>query len=85
MLMRIQKQTALKLLTIFLGGNPLDLPTTMDGVNQWFTLTLNLPSRPRTTVLLNIDERNRNAATRVENWKLIIGGYLNYCSILILK
>ena len=56
-----------------LGGNPLDLPTNLDGVNHWFTLTLNLPSRPRTTVLHNIDERNRNAATRVENWKLIIG------------
>ncbi|XP_065211898.1 arylsulfatase B-like [Planococcus citri] len=59
------------------GGNPLDLPNNLDGVNHWFTLTLNLPSRPRSTVLINIDERNRNAATRVENWKLIIGTTLN--------
>lgn len=46
----------------------------MDGIDQWLTLSLNLPAKARHSVLINIDERARNAATRAENWKLIVTG-----------
>ncbi|XP_049956680.1 arylsulfatase B-like [Schistocerca serialis cubense] len=54
------------------GGNTLDLARNMDGVDQWESLLYNLVSR-RDEVLINIDEKTRNAAIRLHNWKLVIG------------
>lgn len=42
----------------------------IDGLNQWDSLTKNLPS-PRTEILLNIDRRNREAGIRFGNYKLL--------------
>ncbi|KAJ1529683.1 hypothetical protein ONE63_006438 [Megalurothrips usitatus] len=54
------------------GGRPYDLPPDLDGVDQWTSLANDLPSR-RSEILINIDERARNAAVRQNNWKLVIG------------
>lgn len=59
---------------IDLGGNPGFLPRDLDGLDQWTSLTLNLPSQ-RSFVLLNIDEKQRYAAIIKGSWKLIVGKF----------
>lgn len=54
------------------GGDTVQMEKTMDGLDQWDRLVYNLVSR-RDEVLLNIDEKTRNAALRLHNWKLVIG------------
>ncbi|CAH0561206.1 unnamed protein product [Brassicogethes aeneus] len=44
----------------------------LDGIDQWSSLVYDLPS-PRNDILINIDEKTRNAALRFYNWKLIVG------------
>ncbi|XP_050527752.1 arylsulfatase B-like [Daktulosphaira vitifoliae] len=58
------------------GGHTGFLPKDLDGLDQWTSLTLNLPSQ-RKYVLLNIDEKKRYAAIRKDNWKLIVGSTAN--------
>ncbi|XP_015374155.1 PREDICTED: arylsulfatase B-like [Diuraphis noxia] len=58
------------------GGNPGFLPKNLDGLDQWTSLTLNLPSQ-RNFVLLNIDEKKRYAGIIKDNWKLIVGSTAN--------
>nr|UNO37562.1 sulf2 [Psylliodes hospes] len=58
------------------GGDIGILDPDMDGIDQWSSLVYDLPS-PRNDILLNIDEKTRNAALRFYNWKLIIGGVQN--------
>lgn len=57
------------------GGSPENLPR-LDGINQWSTLAVNVPS-PRNEVLLNIDEVLKVAALRMDTpkyfWKLVLG------------
>ncbi|XP_063230212.1 arylsulfatase B-like [Bacillus rossius redtenbacheri] len=56
------------------GGPP--PPADIDGVNQWDALVYNLPSR-RNSVLVNIDERERTAAFRFGNYKMVVGSARN--------
>ncbi|VVC38318.1 Alkaline-phosphatase-like, core domain,Alkaline phosphatase-like, alpha/beta/alpha,Sulfatase, N- [Cinara cedri] len=58
------------------GGNPGYLPKDMDGLDQWMSLTMDLPSR-RNYLLLNIDEKLRYAGIVKDNWKLIVGSTAN--------
>ncbi|KAL4103622.1 hypothetical protein QTP88_018981 [Uroleucon formosanum] len=58
------------------GGNPGFLPKSLDGLDQWTSLTLNLPSQ-RNFVLLNIDEKQRYAGILKDHWKLIVGSTAN--------
>lgn len=54
------------------GGDINALDPEVDGVDQWSSLVYNLPTA-RAEVLLNIDEKYRNAALRFNNWKIILG------------
>jgi arylsulfatase A-like enzyme len=56
------------------GGDTADLGSNLDGVNQWQSLVYNEQS-PRHEILVNIDEKYENAALRVDDWKLVLGGY----------
>lgn len=57
------------------AGGPLgELDPELDGVDQWSSLVYDLPS-PRNDILINIDEKTRNAALRFYNWKLIVGKF----------
>lgn len=56
------------------GGDIVHLGSNLDGVDQWSSLVNNEGS-PRHQLLVNIDERDQTAALRVDNWKLILGGY----------
>lgn len=58
------------------GGDIGILDPELDGIDQWSSLVYDLPS-PRNDILLNIDEKTRNAALRFYNWKLIVGGVQN--------
>lgn len=59
----------------FLGGDVNNLPK-MDGVNQWASISQNLPSE-RNEILLNIDEMLQTASIRMNSrkyhWKLVVG------------
>lgn len=59
------------------GGDSSLLDLDVDGIDQWASLVYDLPSA-RSDILLNIDEKTRNAALRLSNWKLIVGKYNNY-------
>lgn len=54
------------------GGDIGVLDPELDGIDQWSSLVYDLPS-PRNDILINIDEKTRNAALRFYNWKLIVG------------
>lgn len=54
------------------GGDISQLDPELDGIDQWSSLVYDLPS-PRNDILINIDEKTRNAALRFYNWKLIVG------------
>ncbi|XP_050297699.1 arylsulfatase B-like [Anthonomus grandis grandis] len=54
------------------GGDIGILDPEMDGIDLWSSLVYDLPS-PRNDILINIDEKTRNAALRFYNWKLIVG------------
>ncbi|XP_066257279.1 arylsulfatase B-like [Euwallacea similis] len=54
------------------GGDIGALDPEMDGIDLWSTLVYDLPSA-RNDILLNIDEKTRNAGLRFYNWKLIVG------------
>ncbi|KAI5731637.1 hypothetical protein M8J77_013626 [Diaphorina citri] len=54
------------------GGDTSRLPLNIDGLDQWSSLLLNTPSR-RNSVLINIDEKKRTAAVRLDSWKLVLG------------
>jgi Arylsulfatase A and related enzymes len=54
------------------GGNGSELPSNLDGIDQWISISTNQPST-RTQVVVNIDEDKKNAAIRDRNWKLVIG------------
>ena len=54
------------------GGDIGLLDLEMDGSDQWSSLVYDFPS-PRNDILLNIDEKTRNAALRFSYWKLIVG------------
>ncbi|CAH1124701.1 unnamed protein product [Ceutorhynchus assimilis] len=54
------------------GGDIGLLDPDMDGIDIWSSLVYDLPS-PRNDILINIDEKTRNAALRFYNWKLIVG------------
>ncbi|XP_014255519.1 arylsulfatase B-like [Cimex lectularius] len=65
------------------GGDKLHLPSNLDGIDQWYSLVWNLPSR-RTQALLNINEKDRNAAivttfdtvdVSKRTWKLVVGTF----------
>lgn len=58
------------------GGDSSLLDLDIDGIDQWASLVYDLPSA-RSDVLLNIDEKTRNAALRLSNWKLIVGSSNN--------
>ncbi|KAJ8946526.1 hypothetical protein NQ318_004662 [Aromia moschata] len=58
------------------GGDIGLLDPDLDGIDQWSSLVYELPS-PRNDILINIDEKTRNAALRFYNWKLIVGTSLN--------
>ncbi|XP_068081821.1 arylsulfatase B [Anabrus simplex] len=58
------------------GGDASQMDSTLDGVDQWESLVYNLVSR-REEVLVNIDEKARNAAIRLHNWKLVVGSVRN--------
>ncbi|ERL90859.1 hypothetical protein D910_08204, partial [Dendroctonus ponderosae] len=58
------------------GGDISILDPEMDGIDVWSSLVYDLPS-PRNDILINIDEKTRNAALRFYNWKLIVGTSLN--------
>ncbi|RZC40775.1 arylsulfatase B-like, partial [Asbolus verrucosus] len=60
--------------TIFTGagGDIGLLDPELDGIDQWSSLVYDLPSA-RNDILLNIDEKTRNAALRFSYWKLIVG------------
>lgn len=47
----------------------------LDGIDQWSSLVYQVGS-PRNDILINIDEKTRNAALRFSNWKLIVGTYV---------
>lgn len=46
----------------------------LDGIDQWSSLVYQVGS-PRNDILINIDEKTRNAGLRFSNWKLIVGKY----------
>ncbi|CAG9822418.1 unnamed protein product [Phaedon cochleariae] len=48
----------------------------LDGIDQWSTLAYDLPSA-RNDIVINLDEKTRNAALRFYNWKLIVGANQN--------
>ncbi|KAL1509593.1 hypothetical protein ABEB36_004304 [Hypothenemus hampei] len=54
------------------GGNGDALDPELDGNDVWSSLVYDLPS-PRNDILINIDEKTRNAGLRFYNWKLIVG------------
>ncbi|XP_076256834.1 arylsulfatase B-like [Rhynchophorus ferrugineus] len=54
------------------GGDIDALDPELDGIDVWSSLVYDLPS-PRNDILLNIDEKTRNAGLRFYNWKLIVG------------
>ncbi|KAL1116089.1 hypothetical protein AAG570_005584 [Ranatra chinensis] len=64
------------------GGDQINLPTDMDGVDQWYSLTWDLPSR-RSQALININEKEKSAAIVAvygtanrqmrSTWKLVYG------------
>ncbi|XP_019866149.2 arylsulfatase B-like [Aethina tumida] len=54
------------------GGDIGAIDPDLDGIDQWSSLVYDLPS-PRNDILINIDEKTRNAALRFYNWKLIVG------------
>lgn len=56
------------------GGDISAIDPDLDGLDQWSSLVYDLPS-PRADILINIDEKDRNAALRFNNWKLIFGKY----------
>ncbi|XP_018571894.1 arylsulfatase B-like [Anoplophora glabripennis] len=58
------------------GGDIGLLDPDLDGIDQWSSLVYDLPS-PRNDILINIDEKTRNAGLRFYNWKLIVGTSLN--------
>ncbi|KAL3266708.1 hypothetical protein HHI36_010869 [Cryptolaemus montrouzieri] len=58
------------------GGDSGLLDLDIDGIDQWASLVYELPSA-RNDILLNIDEKTRNAALRLSNWKLIVGSSNN--------
>lgn len=66
------KQYQTFLITSAAGGDINVLETDIDGLDQWSSLVYGLPS-PRNEILINMDERTRNAAFRYQNWKLIVG------------
>ncbi|XP_039279274.1 arylsulfatase B [Nilaparvata lugens] len=67
------------------GGDKFAMPPDIDGVDHWYSLQWKLPS-PRKQALLNINERDRNAAiiTSYETgisrntWKMIFGKFKNH-------
>ncbi|XP_069677746.1 arylsulfatase B-like [Periplaneta americana] len=54
------------------GGVASNLPENLDGFDQWNSL-VNDEKSPRTEVLINIDEKDKTAAYRFGEWKLVIG------------
>lgn len=58
------------------GGDIGLLDLDIDGIDQWSSLVYDLPS-PRTDILIDIDEKTRNAALRLSNWKIIVGSSNN--------
>nr|CAH7737317.1 unnamed protein product [Callosobruchus chinensis] len=58
------------------NGDIANLDPEIDGIDQWPSLVYDLPS-PRNDILLNINEKTRNAALRFYNWKLIVGTSMN--------
>ncbi|XP_060530933.1 arylsulfatase B-like [Cylas formicarius] len=58
------------------GGDIGLLDPELDGIDLWSSLVYDLPS-PRNDILINIDEKTRNAGLRFYNWKLIVGTSLN--------
>jgi arylsulfatase A-like enzyme len=54
------------------GGDIADLGSSLDGVDQWGSL-VNNEEPPRHQLLVNIDEKDENAALLVRDWKLILG------------
>lgn len=54
------------------GGNGSELPSNLDGIDQWSSITTNQTST-RTQLIVNIDEGKKNAAIRYKAWKLVIG------------
>lgn len=54
------------------AGGDTNLLGDIDGVDQWTSLQFDSSSERR-DILLNMDERTKNAALRASNWKLIVG------------
>ena len=58
------------------GGDVTQIGCDLDGVDQWNSLVNNEKS-PRHQLLININEREKTAALRIGDWKLVLGG----CSV----
>ncbi|XP_023025565.2 arylsulfatase B [Leptinotarsa decemlineata] len=58
------------------GADTSVLDPDLDGIDQWSSLVYDLPSA-RNDILINLDEKTRNAALRFYNWKLIVGSNQN--------
>ena len=64
------------------GGNFSALPRNIDGIDQWDAIINNKRSL-RDTVLINIDEKEKNAAIISGRWKLTFGKFTKCNMILI--
>jgi arylsulfatase A-like enzyme len=58
------------------GGNLSELAGSIDGIDQWNSISNNQTS-PRKQVILDIDEVARTSAIRDGDWKLVIGEHLS--------
>lgn len=64
------------------GGNGSELPSNLDGIDQWTSISTNQKST-RMQLIVNIDEVMKNAAIRDREWKLVFGESLTKFQISI--
>ena len=65
------------------GGDVTQIGCDLDGVDQWDSLVNNEKSL-RYQLLININEREKTAALRIGDWKLVPGGCSIICILFVL-